>query len=287
MAAPDQRLQYYKRFLDFPEEPVQYIDMRGPCYGVAVHDNGTVYAGDENANTIKVFKPPNGVNNQIGSPKIDGGQLSNPRGIALIDDTIYVVSSGNHTVKTYSTDGTFTGGFGTDDLETPRGICTDKKGRVLVADRGNNRIQRFTIQKIEGRVTGEFQQTIHCDASPYDVAVDPKGNIHAALYDNNHIAIYLEDGNLINTYNLGGELLFPKAIHIDHEGYRIIGGGKLSPDDMNDKDRIWIANSENTPILPKSRLVRVLSSVTTDRNGIIYTTDWKDNDVGRYVDYNV
>ena len=47
-------------------------------------------------------------------------------------------------------------------------------------------------------------------SNPWDVAVDPEGNIHAALCSNHHIAIYSEDGNLIDTYNLGGRLQCPK-----------------------------------------------------------------------------
>ena len=78
-------------YSNFQNMQVSYKNVGGTCYGVAVHDNGTVYASYYNANTIKVFKP-NGEETQIGSSDNAGGQLSNPRGIALIGDTIYVVS---------------------------------------------------------------------------------------------------------------------------------------------------------------------------------------------------
>ena len=57
---------------------------------------------------------------------------------------------------------------------------------------------------------------------PYDVAVDPNGNIQAAMYSNNHIAVYSEDGNLIDTCNLEGILQNPIALYIDGEGNRLI-----------------------------------------------------------------
>ena len=51
--------------------------------------------------------------------------------------------NGNDTVKVYSTDGKFIGGFGSKgngtgqlELYHPCGICTDRKGRMLVADYG-------------------------------------------------------------------------------------------------------------------------------------------------------
>ena len=188
----------------------------GNCSGVAVHDNGTIYASDWTNNTIRVFQP-DGEETQIGRNNC----IYHPCGIALIGNTIYVVSHSGHIEMYSSTDGRFIGEFGSKgngagQLSHPYGICTDGKGRVLVADYDNNRIQIFTSQ-------GVFIMSIGCSTGPCDVAVDPEGNIHAVLYSNNHIAKYSEDGNLIDTYNLGGRLQRPTAIYIDGEGYRLIG----------------------------------------------------------------
>ena len=246
-------------YSNFQNMQVTYKNVGGRCDGVAVHDNGTVYASNDSTNTIKVFKP-NGKETQIGSSDNAGGQLSLPTGIALIGDTIYVVSYGNGTVKMYSTDGKFIGGFGgkgngTGQLSKPLGICTDGKGRVLVADQSNKRIQIFTSQ-------GVFIKSIGCSTNPYDVAVDPEGNIHAALNSNNHIAIYSEDGNLIDTYNLGGKLQYPNAIYIDGEGNRLIGTGN---------GPVHIADPTGTLI--GTRQVGMSFAVTMDKNGIIYVAE--------------
>ena len=255
-------------YSNFQNMQVTYKNVGGQCYGVAVHDNGTVYASNYSAHTIKVFKP-NGEETQIGSSNNAGGQLSNPRGIALIGDTIYVVSHGNHSVKMYSTDGKFIGGFGgngnaTGQLSNPCGICTDGKGRVLVADYSNMRIQKFTSQ-------GVFIKSIGCSTTPYDVAVDPEGNIHAALYSNNHIAIYSEDGNLIDTYNLGGKLQGPYAIYIDGEGNRLIG---------TTNGPVHIADPTGTLIA--TRQVDRSFAVTMDKNGIVYVADYSNKRVSIY-----
>ena len=255
-----------KGYSNFQNMQVTYKNVGGTCNGVAVHDNGTVYASNYSANTIKVFKP-NGEETQIGSSDNAGGQLSHPWGIALIGDTIYVVSRGNHTVKMYSIDGKFIGGFGgngTGQLSNPWGICTDGKGRVLVADNGNNRIQIFTSQ-------GVFIKSIGCSTQPYDVAVDPEGNIHAALYNNNHIAIYSEDGNLIDTYNLEGRLQDPLAIYIDGKGNRLIGT-KNGP--------VHIADPTGTLIA--TRQVDYSCAVTMDKNGIIYVAEYNNKRVSIY-----
>ena len=206
-------------YTDFPNMPVTYKNVGGGCRGVAVHNDNTIYATDYNNSTIRVFRP-DGTESQIGSSHKNGGQLSFPWGIALIDDTIYVASHINHTIKMYSTNGgrfirSF-GGKGTSNAN-PTGICTDGKGRVLVADHYNKRIQVFTSQ-------GKFINKIPCSTYPYDVSVDPVGNIHVALYNNNDIAVYSQNGQLIETYNLGGVLQGPTAIHIDNEGNRLIVG---------------------------------------------------------------
>ena len=255
-------------YSNFQNMQVTYKNVGGQCDGVAVHDNGTVYASNSNAHTIKVFTP-NGEETQIGSSDNAGGQLSYPRSIALIGDTLYVTNWNNHTVKMFSTDGKFIGGFGskgngTGQFSRPFGICTDGKGRVLVADYGNNRIQIFTSK-------GVFIKSIGCSIGPWNVAVDPEGNIHAALYSNSHIAIYSEDGNLIDTYNLGGRLPGPTAIYIDGEGNRLIG---------TYKGPVHIADSTGTLIA--TRQVGVSCAVTTDKNGIIYVAEQSSKRVSIY-----
>ena len=262
-----QSRDYYKHFQNMQ---VTYKIVGGRCYGVAVHDNGTVYASNYDAHAIKLFKP-NGEETQIGSSDNDGGKLSYPRGIALIGDTIYVLSEGNHTVKMYSTDRKFIRGFGgkgsgAGQLSSPHGICTDGKGRVLVADQSNKRIQIFTSQ-------GGFSKSIGCSTNPYDVAVDPEDNIHTALYSNNHIAIYSEDGNLIDTYNLGGKLQGPLAIYIDGEGNRLIG---------TYSGVVHIADPTGTLIA--TRPVGSTYAVTMDKSGMIYVAEYSNKRVSMYND---
>ena len=271
-AASENTARQSRDYSNFQNMLVTYWDVEGSegsCCGIAVHDNGTVYASNDSTNTIDVFKPDGEETQQIGSRDNAGGQLFRPRGITLIGDTIYVVGYGDATVKMYSTDGKFCGGFassgnGTGQLYHPYGICTDGKGRVLVADYGNNRIQIFTSQ-------GVFVKSIGCSSQPWDVAVDPEGNIHAALNFDDHIAIYSEDGNLIDTYNLGGKLQYPSAIYIDGEGNRLIG---------TNLDPVYVADRTGT--LVATRQVDNSWAVTMDKNGKIYVAEWNNNRISIY-----
>ena len=49
---------------------------------------------------------------QIGGPDEAGGNLRLPRGIVIIENTLYVANYGEHFVNMYSTDGRYIGKFG-------------------------------------------------------------------------------------------------------------------------------------------------------------------------------
>ena len=256
---------YHNRFT--ARQPRDYKDLKnmpftvrfvgGKCCGVAVHDNGTIYATDNDNDTIKVFRP-NGTEGQIGGPDEAGGNLCGPCGITVLDNTLYVVSNDSHMVKMYSTDGKFISGFGgsgkgNSEFSFPIGICTDGKERVLVADNKNERIQVFSLK-------GSFIKSFPCSSEPLDVAVDPIGNVHVALYGNNCIAVYSQDGTQIETYRYDDEFN-PSGIYIDGEGNRFICGFW----------RIYITDPNGT--LVSTREENFTCGVTVDKNGTIYVAE--------------
>ena len=247
----DRQPRHYK---DFRNVPVTYKDVGGRCHAVAVDDNGTIYATDYDNHTIKVFRP-DGTEGQIGGRD----EVSAPKGIAILDNTLYITSYSKNLVRMYSTDGKTIGKFGNkgnkdEQLDSPQGICTDRKGRVLVVDYGNKRIQFFTSE-------GNFIKSIPCDGKPNDVAVDPKGNVHVSLEGIRHITVYSEDGMQIETYNIGGKLFPARGIHIDSEGKRFICEATI----------IFITDQAGTLI--SSRELTDAWGVTVDRNGVVYVAE--------------
>ena len=257
-----------RHYKDFRNMPVTYKNVGGYCHGVAVHDNGTVYATDYTNHTIKVFRP-DGTEGQIRGPDEVGGGLSGPTMLAIQDNVIYVANNHSHMVKMYSTEERYIGGFGghgsgNGQFKGPWGICTDEKGRILVADYCNKRIQVFSSK-------GNFIMLFQCSGYPYDIAVDPQGNIHVALCSNNHIAVYSQDGRQIKTYNLGGKLQGPRGIYIDDEGNRLIS-------DISSK--VHITNAKGKLI--STRKFEDNWGVTIDKNGAIYVAEYTNNRVSIY-----
>lgn len=185
----------------------------GPCYGVAVSDNGTVYATNQDVDLIKV-----GLSGGESLSNIFGNQLCKPWGIAIgSEDRLYVSSSGNHMIRVFSSTGKPFGGFGAKgtcngQFLTPLGICVSPKEQLVVADFNNSRIQIFDLN-------GMFLKVFPCSGSPYDVAVDNNGNIHVALKDKHCIAVYKDSGRLIKSYTYSslGHLTCSNLIQSDSE----------------------------------------------------------------------
>ncbi|KAF5302014.1 hypothetical protein FQA39_LY10484 [Lamprigera yunnana] len=85
-------------------------------------------------------------------------------------------------------------GEGDGQLCRPWGVCCDRNGNIIVADRSNNRIQVFRpngafLHKFGGQGTGAGQFD-----RPAGVAMDPQGRIVVADKDNHRIQIFTLDG---------------------------------------------------------------------------------------------
>ena len=78
------------------------------------------------------------------------GELSQPRGMCVSGDYVYVTECGNSCVSVFCTSGEFVHSFGKFEYEQrvpklsrPYGITVDQDGFVYVCDTGNNCIQVF------------------------------------------------------------------------------------------------------------------------------------------------
>ena len=246
----------------FSSANVSYKAGLASCWGVAVHTDGAMYVTSCSQNTLTLVAP-DGSQQQIGNSNNEGGSLSTPRGLMILEDSLYVACQGNHTIAKYSIeDGKFlksfgAGGNGKGQFNGPYGICTDGKGRLLVAEYSNNRIQILTAD-------GEHVSFIGCSHQPWDVAVDPEGIVHVALYNNNHIAMYTQEGQALGTYNLDGNLQYPSGIYIDGEGNKLISALSNS--------QVHIADANNKLI--STRSIAGVYTSTMDNNGTVLMADY-------------
>lgn len=91
-------------------------------------------------------------------------------------------------------------------LKNPRGLAVDSQGNFWVADTGNDRIQKFSLEGSllqvigkSGGGEGEFRE-------PSSVAISPKGNICIADTGNKRVQVFSPKGVFLGAFGKGGKL---------------------------------------------------------------------------------
>ncbi|OWY62298.1 hypothetical protein B7486_59185, partial [cyanobacterium TDX16] len=85
-------------------------------------------------------------------------------------------------------------------FSTPTGVATAPNGDVYVADRDNDRVQRFSdvgVYELQfgsmGSGNGQFRD-------PYGIAVDIAGNVYVSEVTNDRIQVFNADGQFITSF---------------------------------------------------------------------------------------
>jgi DNA-binding beta-propeller fold protein YncE len=209
----------------------------GPT-GIAVSADGqTIYVCDTWNHRIVVLDQTGQMVREIGSfkdtedspdPMINTGFFFGPRDVAVTDDEIYVVDTGNERVQVFGLDGTFKrafGGFGSEpgQLIEPVGIALGPDGRVYVADSGNARIAIFASDgtpleqwPVDAWVGQKYFE-------PY-LTFDPEGNLYATSSATGSIEVFDPTGQLIDSIEeIGSEgLQGPIGITLAPDGSILI-----------------------------------------------------------------
>ena len=241
--------------------------------GIAVHPNGDIFANSFSNHCVKVFKKDGFPRSRIGSSGYGNGQLSNPWGLTLVGDILYVVENGNNRIHKFTITGQYVGKFGSSgsadgQFSNPLGICADNMGHILVADQCNQRVQAFNAHD------DSFAYSIPCSNSPYDIAVDNAGNIHVALYANDHIQVFSPDGKLgLEAYNGSGKVKHPVGIAISPDGHKFIV-------DYSNKC-LHVLDQSNTQVACYSGLSGPYA-VTIGAQGHIYVADSSSSCILKY-----
>ncbi|MFH6603793.1 peptidyl-alpha-hydroxyglycine alpha-amidating lyase family protein [Maribacter algicola] len=125
-------------------------------HGLEIDKEDNIWVTDVALHQVFKFSPEGNLLMTLGVARIAGNDdrhFNLPTDIAVADDGSFYVSDGygNSRVVKFSKDGTYlfewgTFGDGHSEFKTPHGIDLDKHGNVYVADRENNRIQKFDAQ---------------------------------------------------------------------------------------------------------------------------------------------
>ncbi|WP_404335493.1 peptidyl-alpha-hydroxyglycine alpha-amidating lyase family protein [Sphingomonas sp. MMS12-HWE2-04] len=149
-------------------------------HGLSVDAQDNIWLTDVALHQVFKFSPEGKLLLSLGEagvPGTDGKHFNRPTDIAVLPDGSFYVSDGyiNSRVAKFAPDGRFlfewgVRGTATGAFDLPHGLAVDAQGRVYVADRENDRIQRF-----DGR--GKFLDAWKSPemGRPYGIALLPGG----------------------------------------------------------------------------------------------------------------
>ena len=260
-------------------EPRKIVDSvnnenMGKPWGIAFGKNGMWAVADYFSHCVYLFDGEDQLVRKFGSKGSNGGQFSNPAGVAFDDDHLYVADHNNHRVQKFAIDGKYLlhfGGQGSKDrkLKHPAGLVVHNQ-KVYVADSDNHHISVFQID-------GEFYQMIGSGqlGSPKAVAVN--GNNQLLVVDSNHHCIYTFtlDGDYVGKFGTKGtgrkQLNCPYHVAVDLHGFILVSDTSNHRVSIFDKDGKYIScfGSEGSPI---GRFQRPYG-IAVNHNGSIYVSD--------------
>jgi tripartite motif-containing protein 71 len=222
---------------------------------VAVAPDGSVYVGDQGSHLVQVFGPNGAFRGEIGTAGTRPGELSAVGSVAVAGDgSVLAADGGSNRVVRYGAGGALLGSFGGAGSDVGRfrfgagggnaaaaGGGLAAAGNVLyVADTGNDRIQRFTIDGDHG--TQIVAPGIL--ANPRGVAV--RGSRLAVADDQHHrVVIFDTGGHVLRTVGTGpgtrpGQLNFPYGVGFDAPGRLFVA------DDLNHR----VVRYSSAPVYP-------------------------------------
>jgi DNA-binding beta-propeller fold protein YncE len=203
---------------------------------IAVDDkSGKIYVTDSKQGIVRTF-------NDFGKTSagvFGDGLFKRPTGIAVNQKTselLVVDTLQSQVVRFDLLSLKLKGSFGGDGstagmLHYPTNIFVTQRGRIIVADSLNFRVQVFSPEGDFLMVLGEMGHSPGSFSRPKGVAADSDGNIYVvdSLFDN--IQMFDPSGNLLMAFGEHGvdygEFWLPTGIYID------------------DKDRIYVSDSYN------------------------------------------
>lgn len=232
----------------------------GPT-GITVDSEGITWVADTWGHRVVALDAAGTVVQTIGDETVDigddparveeaGGRFFGPRDIAVSDDAVYVVDTGNERVQLFTRDGVFVaawGGYGSapDQLIEPVGVALGPEGNVYVADSGNARIAIFTP---DGEPVAQWPVAVWPPPDPGGLppafqpylAFDDEGNLYATASNAGEVLFFDPDGALLQSMTAAGSERLAQPV-----GVAVAGDGTVMLTDIG-RDAVL----EVTPSVP-------------------------------------
>jgi len=203
---------------------------------IAMDSNFNLWITDRKDDTVKVFSIDNELKMVIGKSGSGKKEFKTPLDIAIYEDKVYVLDSGNARVQVFNLNGNYLFDFGIpgfDDgkLYSPNSIAFDKNGNIWITESSLGRIQIFDKNgKFIKKVKENFgiPQTIE------------RFENYMLVSNSKDEKIYILDlnGNIINVIGeeIKSPLYFPQSIAMLSDGTIVVANSGTSTISLFDKD---------------------------------------------------
>ena len=199
---------------------------------IAIGPDGNVYVGDQGSHVVQVFTPQGQFLRTVGAAGQRPGELSAVGALAVADDGSLLVADGRNRIDRFHPGGALLNSWGKagtgvgeflfgsgrgNDAGAGGGLAT-ANGLLYVADSGNDRIQRFTVQGTQASVILPPGELAH----PKGLAV--RGTRLYIADDQRHRILVTDTGGRIlgsiggGSGSRPGQLNFPYGVALDPQG---------------------------------------------------------------------
>jgi len=164
---------------------------------VAFDGSGKIFVSEYGDNDrVQVFDQAGNYLYQFGQFGDGNGQFSRPQSMVIADKRVYITDACNHRIVVFDVDGKYIRSFGSSgsglgQFRFPYGLDIDARGRLVVCEFGNNRVQLIDKETGQGIATwgrpGHQEGTL---AYPWGVAVDKDGRVVVVDAGNNRLQVF-------------------------------------------------------------------------------------------------
>jgi DNA-binding beta-propeller fold protein YncE len=254
--------------------------------GSAIDPEGRFWVADWSDERVAVFDAAGNLVRYVGDrvypEAIDRWHLLHPDAVAIDPDgTVLVVDGNMDHVSEYNLDGEYLSQFGyywNGPLEfvIPDGIAFDSEGDAWIADAGHNRVDHWSVPRInsiatyDGSFAGKGEAKLQ---QPTDLAIGPDGKVWVADRGTDRVEIFGPHGRFVGQFGSEGsgpgQFLDPTAITIDTRGnVYVLDSGNRRVEKFNWKHEFKFAFGHD--VFP---LRAELWSLATDAKGAVYVSD--------------
>jgi tripartite motif-containing protein 71 len=221
---------FYHQFGKQGSEPGQFDRPAG----VTSDLKHRIVVADKDNHRIQVFRSNGDFLFTFGERGNNNGQFNYPWDVDVnTEGRIIVSDTRNHRVQLFSANGQFLHKFGYENLagllrhfDSPRGVCFNHVGMVLVTDFNNHCLVTLNSQLTEPHYLGKEGSGPKEFARPQGVCVDDDGRIIVADSRNNRIQILEPNGLLIHQFgSIGtapGQFDRPSGICLSPDGRIVV-----------------------------------------------------------------